>query len=79
MCSSSRDPISTERPSALLFSSKNRLSSETFSDREDFYVEVARLTPQERVQRWVVEVASWVLHEQISEATCKHIVGVTVP
>ena len=34
MSSSSQDPISTERPVAL-FSSNNRLSQETFSDRED--------------------------------------------
>ena len=36
MSSSSQDPISTGRPGALLFSSKNRLNPETFSDREDF-------------------------------------------
>ena len=28
--------MSTERPGALLFSIKNRLNQETFSDREDF-------------------------------------------
>ena len=35
MSSSSQDPISTGRPVAL-FSSKNRLNQETFSDRENF-------------------------------------------
>ena len=36
MSSSSQDPTSTGRPSALLFSNKNRLNPETFSHREDF-------------------------------------------
>ena len=36
MSSSSQDPISMGRPGALLFSSKNRLNPETFSDREYF-------------------------------------------
>ena len=35
MSSSSQDPKSTERPVAL-YSSKNRLNQETFSDRGDF-------------------------------------------
>ena len=35
MSSSSQDPISTGKLVAL-FSSKNRLNQETFSDREDF-------------------------------------------
>ena len=35
MSSSSLDPINTGKPVAL-FSSKNRLNQETFSDREDF-------------------------------------------
>ena len=36
MSSSSLDPISTGRPGALLFSTKNRLNAETRSVREDF-------------------------------------------
>ena len=36
MSSSSQDLVSTERPSAWLFSSKNWLNPETFSEREDF-------------------------------------------
>ena len=36
MSTSSQDPISTGRPGAFLFSSKNRLSPGTFSGGEDF-------------------------------------------